>query len=177
MNLGITLWNELPLKCSIFPDLPTPFSPVQRQRKFSAVRGTTSDRSSISIRPLGCPPMATSKKTTGFPADMVCVLVDVFFSCCGWKRGGGKKGGKKEKKEGRKIPSGKRVALCKFCMEKFLFYGQTLLFLLRYYHYSHLCLCVRRKLKKNDYPIAIAPSNRKYLWFSVSFSFGADFNF
>lgn len=30
INLGITLWNELPLKCNIFPLLPTPFSPVQR---------------------------------------------------------------------------------------------------------------------------------------------------
>jgi hypothetical protein len=31
----------------------------------SAVFGTTSDRSSISMRPLGAPPMEMSKKTTG----------------------------------------------------------------------------------------------------------------
>ena len=42
MNFGITLWNSLPLKCNILPDLPTPFSPVHKQRKFSAVNGTTS---------------------------------------------------------------------------------------------------------------------------------------
>ena len=101
MNLGITLWNELPLKCRIFPDRPTPFSPVQRQRKFSAVRGTTSDRSSISIRPLGCPPMATSKKTTGFPADiMVCVAPAYSRNDVCWvkKKGGGIEGGERKRK-------------------------------------------------------------------------------
>jgi len=27
-------WNDDPLKCNIFPDLPIPFSPVHRHRKF-----------------------------------------------------------------------------------------------------------------------------------------------
>ena len=38
----ITLWNLVPLKCNGFPLGPTPFSPVQRHLKFSAVLGTTS---------------------------------------------------------------------------------------------------------------------------------------
>ena len=45
MKSLITRWNEEPLKCRGFPDLPVPFSPVQRHRKFSAVLGTTSERS------------------------------------------------------------------------------------------------------------------------------------
>ena len=45
MKSGITRWKADPLKCRGFPDLPVPFSPVQRHRKFSAVRGTTSARS------------------------------------------------------------------------------------------------------------------------------------
>lgn len=57
--------------------LPTPFSPVQRHRKFSAVLGTTSARNSISMRPLGEPPMEMSKKTTGFSLLMVMVVVSV----------------------------------------------------------------------------------------------------
>lgn len=83
MNFGITLWNALPLKCKIFPDRgPTPLSPVQRQRKFSAVSGTTSARNSISMRPLGEPPMVMSKKTTGFS--------EVGIACArGWTRRGG----------------------------------------------------------------------------------------
>mmetsp|Transcript_21393 Transcript_21393/g.31562 ORF Transcript_21393/g.31562 Transcript_21393/m.31562 type:complete len:115 (+) Transcript_21393:879-1223(+) len=48
------------------PHRPVPRSPVQRQRKLSAVRGTTSARNSISMRPLGDPPMVMSKNTTGF---------------------------------------------------------------------------------------------------------------
>jgi hypothetical protein len=43
-------------------DLPTPFSPVQRARKFSAVLGTTSLYSSKVIRPAGLVPMEISKK-------------------------------------------------------------------------------------------------------------------
>ena len=42
---------DSPLKCRIFPDRPTPFSPVHRQRKFSAVFGAISALSSISMRP------------------------------------------------------------------------------------------------------------------------------
>lgn len=45
MKSGITRWKDDPLKCRGFPDLPMPLSPVQRHRKFSAVRGTTSARS------------------------------------------------------------------------------------------------------------------------------------
>ncbi len=45
-------WNGQPLKCIGFPVLlPIPFSPVQRARKFSAVLGTTSAKSSNTIRP------------------------------------------------------------------------------------------------------------------------------
>jgi len=65
MNPGITRWKGLPLKCIILPDLPTPFSPVHKHLKFSAVSGTTSARNSISIRPLADPPMVMSKNTTG----------------------------------------------------------------------------------------------------------------
>lgn len=45
MKSGITRWKDDPLKCRGFPDFPMPLSPVQRHRKFSAVRGTTSARS------------------------------------------------------------------------------------------------------------------------------------
>lgn len=41
LKSGMILWNLDPLKCNGFPDLPFPFSPVQRARKFSTVRGTT----------------------------------------------------------------------------------------------------------------------------------------
>lgn len=49
-----------------------PASPVQSWRKFSAVLGTTSARSSKTRRPAGLSPMATSKKTKGF--FLACVL-------------------------------------------------------------------------------------------------------
>ena len=64
MKSGITRWKLVPLKCRGLPLLPAPFSPVQRQRKFSAVRGTTSARRVISIRPVGRPPILMSKNTT-----------------------------------------------------------------------------------------------------------------
>lgn len=66
INSGITLWNAHPLKCRGKPAMPAPFSPVQSARKFSAVFGTMSDRSVISMRPTGASPMTTSKKTMGF---------------------------------------------------------------------------------------------------------------
>jgi hypothetical protein len=47
----MTRWKALPLKWSCLPERPTPFSPVHKARKFSAVLGTTSARSSISMRP------------------------------------------------------------------------------------------------------------------------------
>merc|ERR1712156_1061632 len=46
MKLGITLWKVDPL-------YPYPFSPVHRERKFSAVFGTTSLLNSMTIRPRG----------------------------------------------------------------------------------------------------------------------------
>lgn len=45
MKSLITRWKAEPLKWRGLPDLPIPFSPVHRHRKFSAVRGTTSARS------------------------------------------------------------------------------------------------------------------------------------
>jgi len=66
MKPGITRWKADPLKWSGFPDLPTPFSPVQRARKFSAVFGTTSALNSITILPAGAPPIVMSKNTLGF---------------------------------------------------------------------------------------------------------------
>ena len=47
------------------PERPWPRSPVQSARKFSAVLGTTSARSVISMRPAGEPPIVMSKKTCG----------------------------------------------------------------------------------------------------------------
>merc|ERR1712039_797065 len=44
MNSGMTRWNLLPW-------WPKPFSPVQSARKFSAVLGTTSSKSSKLMRP------------------------------------------------------------------------------------------------------------------------------
>lgn len=45
-------WKGHPLKCRGFPVLlPIPFSPVHRARKFSAVLGTMSAKSSNTIRP------------------------------------------------------------------------------------------------------------------------------
>ena len=42
------------------------YSPVQSCRKFSAVFGQISAKSSNFTRPAGCSPTFTSKKTTGF---------------------------------------------------------------------------------------------------------------
>jgi hypothetical protein len=44
---------SVPLECRGFPEEPVPFSPVHRQRKFSAVRGVTSAARVISMRPRG----------------------------------------------------------------------------------------------------------------------------
>merc|ERR1719245_811089 len=66
INSGITRWKALPLKWSGLPDFPVPFSPVHKQRKFSAVFGATSALSSITILPAAAPPMVMSKKTLGF---------------------------------------------------------------------------------------------------------------
>ena len=52
---------------------PMPRSPVQSARKFSAVLGTTSARSVISIRPADFPSMVISKYTTGFGMARACV--------------------------------------------------------------------------------------------------------
>ncbi len=60
MKSGITRWKADPLKWRGLPDLPTPFSPVHKQRKFSAVFGATSVRSSMVMRPAGLPPMVMS---------------------------------------------------------------------------------------------------------------------
>ena len=51
------------------PAYPNPFSPVHKARKFSAVFGTTSARSSITIRPQGFPPMDMSKYTFGLDLE------------------------------------------------------------------------------------------------------------
>ena len=51
--------------------------PVQRARKFSAVRGTTSERSSMTTRPTSAPPIVISKKTLGFG------IVEIIK--CGWR--------------------------------------------------------------------------------------------
>lgn len=66
MNPGMIRWKVEPLQCSGFPLRPVPFSPLQRARKFSAVRGVMSAQSSITIRPAGDPPIAMSKNTLGF---------------------------------------------------------------------------------------------------------------
>ena len=63
MKSGITRWKALPLKWRGLPDLPVPFSPVHKQRKFSAVFGATSARSSITMRPAALPPMVMSLVT------------------------------------------------------------------------------------------------------------------
>lgn len=60
MKSGITRWKADPLKWRGWPDLPRPFSPVHKQRKFSAVFGATSARSSMVMRPAGVPPMVMS---------------------------------------------------------------------------------------------------------------------
>ena len=56
MKSVMTRWKVEPLKCRGLPERPVPFSPVHRQRKFSAVLGTTSARSSITMRPSGVEP-------------------------------------------------------------------------------------------------------------------------
>ena len=43
MNCVMTRWKAEPLKWSGLPDLPMPFSPVQRQRKFYAFAGESSE--------------------------------------------------------------------------------------------------------------------------------------
>jgi hypothetical protein len=43
---------------------------VQSARKFSAVFGTRSAKSSITTRPAGWPPIEISKKTLGFPPPL-----------------------------------------------------------------------------------------------------------
>lgn len=47
---------------------PIPRAPVQRQRKFSALRGATSARSSNTMRPTGRPPISMSMNTCGLGA-------------------------------------------------------------------------------------------------------------
>merc|ERR1719444_510085 len=56
LKLGMTLWNVEALK-------PNPFSPVHRARKFSAVLGTTSVLSCMTILPTGAPSAVMSKYT------------------------------------------------------------------------------------------------------------------
>lgn len=58
---GMTRWKGLPRKCSGLPEEPTPRSPVTSARKFSAVFGTTSALSVISMRPRGAPSAVTYK--------------------------------------------------------------------------------------------------------------------
>nr|CAB3452894.1 unnamed protein product [Digitaria exilis] len=65
MKLGMMRWKTEPFA---FPEAPRPFSPVQRQRKFSAVLGTLSAKSSMTTRPALALPMRMSKKTLGFLA-------------------------------------------------------------------------------------------------------------
>ncbi|MFS8008731.1 hypothetical protein Hanom_Chr14g01276201 [Helianthus anomalus] len=69
MKLGITWWDVEPLKCNGLPELPTPFSPVQSARKFSAVRGVVSAKKSMTIRPAGALLTVMSKKTLGFDIE------------------------------------------------------------------------------------------------------------
>mmetsp|Transcript_66572 Transcript_66572/g.177313 ORF Transcript_66572/g.177313 Transcript_66572/m.177313 type:complete len:210 (-) Transcript_66572:212-841(-) len=72
MKPGTMRWNLQPLKCR-----SSPLSPVQRQRKFSAVIGTMSAKSSISSRPeastlLPWPRTSMSRKTVGFGRPLRC---------------------------------------------------------------------------------------------------------
>ena len=62
----------MPLKCKDLPDFVLPFSPVHKQRKFSADFGALSEYSSIVIRPIAYPLIEMSKNTRGF----------LFFSFC-----------------------------------------------------------------------------------------------
>mmetsp|Transcript_15108 Transcript_15108/g.20256 ORF Transcript_15108/g.20256 Transcript_15108/m.20256 type:complete len:281 (+) Transcript_15108:580-1422(+) len=63
MNPGMIRWNTEPLKWRGFFDRPRPISPVHKARKFSAVLGTTSPRSSNVILWGVVFPICTSKKT------------------------------------------------------------------------------------------------------------------
>ena len=56
-------WKELPSKWSGLPDLPMPFSPVHKARKFSTVFGTVSPKRPNTIRPPSPFSIWTSKKT------------------------------------------------------------------------------------------------------------------
>ncbi|CAH0364764.1 unnamed protein product [Pelagomonas calceolata] len=68
MNSLMTRWKgvfKYPAGCE-----PRVNSPVHILRKFSAVFGVSSEKSSILMRPLGTPPIVMSKNTTGFPRAM-----------------------------------------------------------------------------------------------------------
>ena len=67
---------------------------MQNCRKFSAVLGVVSAKSSILMRPRGSPPRVMSKKTIGLPegAAMIVLMfwcgrweVKVGFTCSGWR--------------------------------------------------------------------------------------------
>lgn len=68
------------MKCKGFPDFILPFSPVHKQRKFSAVFGALSEKSSMVIRPIACPLMEMSKNTLGFLVDSFCFSTFSIFS-------------------------------------------------------------------------------------------------
>jgi hypothetical protein len=75
MKSLITLWKTLPLKCKGFPfEERLPDSPVQSYLKFSAVRGTTFLKSSITIFPCGLPPISISKNTLGLDGEDACEI-------------------------------------------------------------------------------------------------------
>ena len=59
----MTRWKDDPL-------YPNPFSPVQSALKFSAVLGTTSERSSMTMRPSAAPSAVMSKYTLGKDLQM-----------------------------------------------------------------------------------------------------------
>ncbi len=75
-------WNGQPLKCSGFPVLlPIPFSPVQRARKFSAVLGTTSAKSSNTIRPAAKKKKNTRNESSDCFTDLyLCTRYYIFFN-------------------------------------------------------------------------------------------------
>ena len=78
MNPGMTLWKDDPL-------YPKPFSPVQRALKFSAVFGTTSDLSSMTMRPMGLPLAVMSKYTRGnLPASVDMALTVTMLQAPTW---------------------------------------------------------------------------------------------
>ena len=71
MNPLIMRWKIEPLKVSGFPDyLLFPADPVQSWRKFSAVFGTISLKSSMTTLPALLPSMVMSKKTFGFEDEV-----------------------------------------------------------------------------------------------------------